>query len=150
MPSINSPTPDATTTSKGKIQLAGDLSGTASAPSVQSQTIQRQDNTTNTTPTTNKIQAGWGFITNVTSTDSVTKTVTFPVAYAAAPIVTVTQGGDSVAGTTYGSGANNVEGRLLIKAFSITNTGFVVQIRTGGATNLGAGNSFFQWIAIGA
>lgn len=34
MPQINSPTPDATTTSKGKVQLAGDLAGTAAAPTV--------------------------------------------------------------------------------------------------------------------
>jgi len=34
MPAINSPTPDATTITKGKIQLAGDLSGTAALPRV--------------------------------------------------------------------------------------------------------------------
>lgn len=34
MPNINSPTPDATTTSKGKVQLAGDLGGTAASPTV--------------------------------------------------------------------------------------------------------------------
>lgn len=34
MPSISSPTPDATTTTKGKSALAGDLSGTADAPIV--------------------------------------------------------------------------------------------------------------------
>jgi len=34
MPSINSPTPDATTGTKGKVQLAGDLAGTAAAPTV--------------------------------------------------------------------------------------------------------------------
>lgn len=34
MPSINSPTPDATTTTKGKLQLAGDLGGTATSPTV--------------------------------------------------------------------------------------------------------------------
>lgn len=32
--SINSPTPDATTTTKGKIQLAGDLTGTAASPAL--------------------------------------------------------------------------------------------------------------------
>ena len=34
MPQINSPTPDATTLTKGKIQLAGDLSGTAASPQI--------------------------------------------------------------------------------------------------------------------
>jgi len=34
MPSINSPTPDATTTTNGKIRLAGDLGGTAASPVV--------------------------------------------------------------------------------------------------------------------
>ena len=34
MPSINSPTPDATTLSKGKVQLANNLSGTAALPTV--------------------------------------------------------------------------------------------------------------------
>jgi hypothetical protein len=34
MPTINSPTPDATSTTKGKLQLAGDLTGTAAAPSI--------------------------------------------------------------------------------------------------------------------
>lgn len=149
MPTINSPTPDATTSTNGKIRLAGDLSGTAAAPTVVTHSIQRQDNTTNTTVTAAKVQAGWGFIANVTSTDAVTKTVTFPVAFTQIPIVTATQGGDNASSTTYGSGANAVEGRLLIKAYSISTTGFTVQIRTGGATNLGAGNSFFQWIAVG-
>jgi len=32
MPQINSPTPDATTTTKGKLQLSGVLAGTAAAP----------------------------------------------------------------------------------------------------------------------
>jgi len=39
MPQINSPTPDATTTSKGKIQLAGDLAGTATAPTLSTTAI---------------------------------------------------------------------------------------------------------------
>jgi hypothetical protein len=34
MGNLSSPTPDATTTSKGKIQLAGDLTGTAASPAL--------------------------------------------------------------------------------------------------------------------
>lgn len=39
MPQISSPTPDATTTSKGKVQLAGVLGGTAAAPTLASNAI---------------------------------------------------------------------------------------------------------------
>ncbi len=39
MPQISSPTPDATTTAKGKLQLAGDLAGTAVAPTLSTSAI---------------------------------------------------------------------------------------------------------------
>ena len=39
MPIINSPTPDATTTTKGKVQLSGNLGGTAASPTVVSTTL---------------------------------------------------------------------------------------------------------------
>ena len=38
MPTISSPTPDATSGSKGKVQLAGDLAGTAASPNVRKMT----------------------------------------------------------------------------------------------------------------
>ena len=60
MPTINSPTPDATTLTKGKVQLAGDLAGTASAPTLSTTAITlgyTEITTSATTTSTTTVQA---------------------------------------------------------------------------------------------
>lgn len=69
MPSINAPTPDATSTSKGKIQLAGDLAGTASAPIVVKASVLGYAQITATASTTN---------TAITQVSGLSTTVTIP------------------------------------------------------------------------
>lgn len=76
--------------------------------------------------------------------------VTYSSAFTTPPIVLITSGGDSVSGTTYGSGGNNVEGVWVPKAMTITTTTFTLFLRNGAQTNPGgSGNFFYQWIAIG-
>lgn len=143
---VNAPTPDATNASKGKIQLAGVLSGTAASPALS---VARQNNTTNSTVTGVRVETGWGIITN-TATASITKAVTFGTAFTTVPIITVSIAGDSVASGVYGNGGNSVEGRILIKSTAQTTTGFNVFAHTGGGTNFGTGFTYFTWVAIGA
>lgn len=150
MGNLSSPTPDATTASKGKVRLTNNLGGTANAPTVISQIAARQNDTTNTSVTTARIETGWGFIAYAAAT-SVAEAVSFGTAFSTAPIVVITFGGDSVAGTTYGSGANTVEAALVAKAESITTSGFSARLFKGTGGNLATpGNGFYQWIAIGS
>ncbi len=112
-------------------------------------TITRQDDTSNSDKTNPRTLTGWGYIAGTTSVSQVNETVTFGVTFAQRPIVTIACGGDSVAGTTYGSGGNNIEAGLQIKAESITTTNFGVRISKSGGNFGSNGNFFYQWIAIG-
>lgn len=149
MPSINSPTPDATTTFKGKLQLAGDLAGTASSPTVQKMTVARQNDAANTTVPGSRIETGWGVFTAPVVNDRFTEDVTFGTAFTVAPIVTITFGGDQTSGTVaYGNGGNNVIGKASAKVYGVTTTKFTAYVY--GDTSWSAGNNiYYQWIAIG-
>ena len=110
----------------------------------------RQNDTTNTIQGNTRIETGWGYMPGTTSVSQIAETVTFNTSFTTAPIVTVVYGGDSAAGTTYGSGGNNIEAGLHIKADGITTTSFSVRMFKSGGVPLGAnGNYFYQWIAIG-
>lgn len=110
-------------------------------------TVQRRNNTANVGETS-VVQTGW---VNATPgvVNAISITVTFPVAYTAAPIVVATFGGDSTGATsTLGSGTVAVN-NAFAEAVSITTTNFVLRIATPGA-NWAAGNTVYaQWIAIG-
>ena len=78
MPSINSPTPDATTGSKGKVQLAGDLSGTAAAPTVGNAKITPDKLATGAagaSVNTNETTSSTTYTDLATTTDTVTVTI---------------------------------------------------------------------------
>lgn len=129
---------------------ANHISLTAGANKLVKTTVLRQDSTANTYQAGNSVRlTGWGFIPNNTGANNISESVTFGITFVQEPIVIAVCGGDSVAGTSYGDGGNNVEGRLHIKAHTITDAGFTVQVHTGAGTNFGAGNTFYQWMAIG-
>lgn len=111
-------------------------------------TLLRQDNTTNTYQMGNSVMlTGWGVIVPGV-TDTATEAVTFGVTFAQPPILTMTAGGDHASSATYGSGGNNVQGRIDGKAYGITTTGFTAYMIAAG--NWAAGNTvFYQWVAIG-
>lgn len=113
------------------------------------QSVTRQDDTTNSTKKSSAILTGWGYIANNTGANNISEVVTFGGTFLDRPIVTAVFGGDHASATTYGSGGNNVAGRVVSKAHTVTTTGFTVQLHTGDGTNFGAGNSFYQWMAIG-
>lgn len=112
-------------------------------------TVLRQDNTTNTYQSGNTvILTGWGFIRSLNGTTYLTKTVTFGVTFAAAPIVLITQNSlyvnasDATAITQFTSQNTQPTGLK-----GITTTNFVAGIQdAAGSTN----NQFgFMWMAIG-
>lgn len=82
--SISSPTPDATTTTKGKVQLAGDLAGTAALPVVGNAKI---------TPS----KLNLGSQTASVATSQTTASLTYTDLTTTGPAVTVTIGANLVA-----------------------------------------------------
>jgi hypothetical protein len=113
-------TPDATASVRGKIQLAGDLTGTASSPSVAAGAI-----------TTSKI-ADASITTNKIAVASISTTTIADAAVTDAKIVTVS--GSKVTGNISGNAAN-VTGTV-----AVANGGTGATTATAARTNLGLGN----------
>lgn len=111
--------------------------------------VSRQDDTTNSVLQNARIEMGWGYIAGTTAQNSVAETITFQTAFTERPLVVACFGGDSLAGTTYGSGANTIEAGLMCKADTITTTNFQVRLYKPSGTLGANGNFFYQWIAIG-
>ncbi len=110
--------------------------------------VLRQDDTTNAYKNNSIILSGWGRIA-YSAAVTVSETATMGITFDDRPIVVGTFGGDHGSLTTYGSGGNSVEGRVIIKLHTITTSTFVAQLHTGGSTNFAAGSGFYQWNAIG-
>lgn len=111
--------------------------------------VNRKDNNTNNTVSNQLIQYGWGFIAG-TGAAYASETVTFPVAYDTAPIVTVTglgrkDGSDPAAITEF-----NLDTDTIPHLFNISTTGFSVTIESMSATAMPSGRRLgYSWIAIG-
>lgn len=175
MPTINSPTPDATTGSKGKIQLAGALSGTAASPSIAPNTTistpiidqinasgapgvkitaRTQTDNANTIASATTagliVQYGWGQI-NGNGTANITDTVTFPTAFTTLLGVMVSTGGNSIGTAANISGLTGAIPSTFSDTgwYNATNTGFTAQqIRSTGT--FVAGNYYgYSWVAWG-
>lgn len=111
--------------------------------------ILRQDNTTNTYKHNSVILTGWGFILgNGTGTQS--KSVTFGITFAAAPVV-LTSGLNAIVGsdpTTIGSFTAASEDTVS-GARSITTTGFTESMQKVSGTFGSTARFGFSWLAIG-
>lgn len=113
--------------------------------------VNRQDNTTNSAVTNQRIQTGWGFIQG-DGTIQLTKAVTFPVAFDAAPIVFITSIGRKVDSdpadiTEFVSG---IEKATTLLTYNISTTKFNALYRAEVGTTFSAtGRYGFSWIAIG-
>lgn len=112
-------------------------------------TISRNNNGSNVTEGTAKIQSGWVAIAGAAN-PTLSTTVTFPVAYTNVPIVVAVYGGDTSGSTsTLGSGGINVK-QAYADATSLTTTNFLAYAATRDGTNWSVGNTvYIQWIAIG-
>lgn len=113
-------------------------------------TVLRQDDTTNTYQSGNTVMlSGWGVITPGASAVA-SEAVNFGVTFTQNPIVILTSGGDSVAGTTYGSGGANIKDSIVPEAIGVLTTGFTARLQARDNTNWAAGNTvFYQWLAFG-
>lgn len=107
----------------------------------------RQNDTSNTTETAALVQTGWGVMAYSSST--VFETITFPTAFVGKPIVVATFGGDNPSNGAYGTGGNSVEGIVVGKAHTITNTSFIMQLHKSPTGTFASGYAYYQWIAIG-
>lgn len=111
---------------------------------------QRQDNTSNTAQTGLRIQYGWGYCTAPGGTTfSNTTTVTFPAAFASAPIVFAT-------GAGYIDGTNPVVitdlstwEKSSASVGSLTASTCIVRCYAGGDTIAATRRMGFTWLAIG-
>ena len=150
MVSLSGVTPDATTLTKGKIQLAGDLAGTAASPTVLTHSVKRQNDTTNTTTAGARTETGWGAMQFSTTANQISEAVTFNTAFVGRPIVLISPGGDTGnVPIVYGDGDANVAAHQTAKAVAIRNTGFNAYV-TNPTGNYTSGQIvYYQWIAIG-
>lgn len=149
MGNLSSPTPDATTTTKGKVQLTGSLSGTAASPALR---FARQNDTNNTTVTGGRIESGWGVMTLVSGTITYNETVTFGTAFGTIPIINVSAAGDNITatGAALGNGGNNIAGTWFIKHYSDTISNFVVKMDTTTGSVGANGFVYYTWTAVGS
>lgn len=123
----NQPTPDATTLVKGKVQLAGDLSGTAAAPTVANQKI-----------TPSKLATGAAYATVATS--QATTTTTYTDLATVGPAATVAIGVNGLALVTISAEMfNGTAGSYAAMAFAIS-----------GATTRAAAAPYETFVAVGA
>lgn len=153
MPDINAPTPDATTTTKGKVQLSGNLSGTAAAPTVVSMSTSTQTDNSNTIANTAqsalKVYYGWGQILG-SGTAGMSELVTFPAAFSTVLGVEVCWIGFKSGGTAATSITNfntKIGAGVNIEPVPITNSGFTMQATSTGI--FGAAYHGYSWIAWG-
>ena len=110
----------------------------------------RQDNTTNTAPKGLLVQYGWGYCTCPGATTySNTKTVTYPVAFSAVPLVLAT-GAGYIDGTNPSAITDlSTWEKSAANAGSLTKNDFVVRAYGGGDTLAATRRMGFSWIAIG-
>ncbi len=113
--------------------------------------VLRQNNTTNTYQSGNTVMlTGYG-VGVPGAAAFLSEAVTFGITFAAAPIVTISYGGDDTgASTTYGAGGNERKTYVVATAHTVTTTGFTARVSTTDASSWTAGDTvFYQWIAIG-
>lgn len=157
--------PDASTTVKGKVQLAGDLGGTATSPTVvgaQASAItgtalagtyrfNTQVITTNATQTGAIIKEGWSYITASSGT-SQTLAITFPTAFPTSIIqmqigfigARTTSNPAAIGDFDVGIAGENV----IVSAVSPTVTGFTASMYKSVAFAAGVRYGFW-WRAVG-
>lgn len=129
---------------------SGDLNLVPASNAYVTTAIGRQDNTTNTYPTNVVVQAGWGYIQGTGAAFYATKSVTFPTAFASAPIVVISAIGfkDTTPPSSITDlGAwSNISANLLVSGTS----GFTAQVLDTTGTNI-SGTRYvgFSWAAYG-
>jgi len=111
-------------------------------------TVQLQMDATNSVITSTQ-QRGIAKITGAAAT-TITKTVTFPVAYSTIPVVTATAIGGRAVGAFNASGLITVSGTEVVSIYATTATGFTVSLMRTSGTNLNSGfDYYFSWSADG-
>lgn len=111
--------------------------------------VSRQNNTSNSTATGQRVEVGWtGGIGN--GTTHINITVTFGTAFTTIPIVVATYGGDQTGTTlTYGSGGININ-YASVWATAVTITGFTLRIESPSGSWTTGQAAYAQWQATGS
>lgn len=116
--------------------------------------VLRQDITTNSYANNSVILTGWGYLTTSGGDKRQSGTVSFGITFSAAPVVLVGnlgyKGSNPTAISDFAEIAGNIGDRAIVThAYSISTTGFNVQI-IDGVTNMTDGWRLgYSWIAIG-
>lgn len=134
----------------GAVNTAAIASSAVTGSKIASYATKRSNNGTVVSETAALLQTGWAAFTFSGSVSNANVSVTFPTAFASAPIVVAVFGGDQSSGSVaYGSGGSTIQGDVSAKAVSITTTGCTLYCYgvTGGWTS--GETVYWQWIAIG-
>ena len=110
-----------------------------------------QNDTSNTTITAPRIEAGWGYMTAGGSVGSINEAVTFPSAFSSAPYVVCSFVGKKTGSdpTTIGDVNSSHDSTTSAKPYSISTTGFTIYVNT--VTNFSTNDRvMYSWIAFGA
>jgi len=111
--------------------------------------IRRQNDTTNSAPTTSRILTGWGQITGAGASGVVTESVTFDGAFISPPVVYVSYlnaktASDATSIDQFNSGNEDTT----VSTSSISTSGFTIRMYK--PSVFGSGTRFgYSWIAIG-
>ena len=115
--------------------------------------VNRQNNTTDTDVTNQRICSGWGFIQG-NNTTNITEAVTLPITYDSAPIVIVSLAGSAGSTPTLitdltGSGNTGGNATTTATGYAVTTSGFSVSIGRSVSTLASTAYYGYSWIAIG-
>lgn len=109
----------------------------------------RQDDTTDSTPTNQRMCFGWGALQGNTGTANVWETVTFPITFDTAPVILISCIGYSGSAPTAITDCSSAAGLEVARATSITVANFRANIQRADGSNFSDGNYFYYtWIAI--
>lgn len=115
---------------------------------IASYRISRQNNTTNSSPTTARIETGWGYIQG-NNTANMSKVVTFSSAFTSAPIVMVSFAGYANSAPTTNSNLQD-NGTYIVTPQGIINTTFTVNMTRSASTYTSTFWYVYNWVAIGS
>lgn len=110
--------------------------------------IKRNNNGSNVDEANAILQSGWQVITNAVASQ-ISIAITFPKAYIAPPIVTLGCAGDAATNLGYGGGGVYLAQGIIVRANSITTSGFTLTCSKADGTSFAAGFTWVTWIAVG-
>lgn len=114
--------------------------------------VDRQNNTTNATVSTQRICHGWGFLTGAGTSDIASETVSFPIEFGDTPMVFMNSTGYKASNPSDPGDVTGLSGQAGVACWAAdpSTTGFTAAIGNVAGDNLTNGRRYvYQWMAIG-